>query len=483
MFVNYRTGDGDWAAALVSRELSTRFGADQVFYASQSIRLGEEFPQEILARLQRCEVLLAMIGPRWITAVDREGVRRLDKPDDWVRREINEAFCLGIRVIPVLLDGIGPLRETDLPDCLAPVARCQYLRMHHRSGDLDLTRLVDELLNVAPSLATPTGAALPTRHRTTERVHLPDPGVPHPPARRPRGADGELRSMVTELRQALADSSGQIAVHDLVHVTATQALDALGDARYPAITRHMEDSDLPAALEERLTSYERDMAPLLRLVAVGVCSGAREHDDLWIAIANRVLNRRDTPPPSDAQEARVAAEAYPALLLVYTVGVAGMAAAREDLVYRLLCQTTTSGTNGRPVPVIRALALRHVIDPRNGAALPKWRGASPGQALSAHLRDVLDPVFFNVLHDREFELSFEDYEYVRSLLELHEGPFSSLGTFAEQLAKGSTAVHQRNVVRLAPNSALLQHGAFGGNSDRVAEVWCELRHSVRARYP
>ena len=42
VFVNYRTGDGEWAAALIKRELSARFGADQVFYASQSIR------QEIL---------------------------------------------------------------------------------------------------------------------------------------------------------------------------------------------------------------------------------------------------------------------------------------------------------------------------------------------------------------------------------------------------------------------------------------------------
>mgnify|MGYP006143684909 CR=1 FL=1 len=38
------------------------------------------------------KLLLALIGPRWVHAVDREGVRRLDKPDDWVRREITEAI-------------------------------------------------------------------------------------------------------------------------------------------------------------------------------------------------------------------------------------------------------------------------------------------------------------------------------------------------------------------------------------------------------
>src|SRR5687768_2358226 len=146
VFVNYRTGDGEWAAALVKRELSARFGADQVFYASQSIRLGEDFSREILSGLRRCEVLLALIGPRWVAAVDREGVRRLDKADDWVRREITEAFQCGLRVIPVLMDGIDPLTEADLPDVLKRLARCQYLRIHHRSDDLDLPRLVDELV-------------------------------------------------------------------------------------------------------------------------------------------------------------------------------------------------------------------------------------------------------------------------------------------------------------------------------------------------
>jgi hypothetical protein len=458
VFVNYRTGDGEWAAALVKRELSARFGADQVFYASQSIRLGEDFSREILSGLRRCEVLLALIGPRWVAAVDREGVRRLDKADDWVRREITEAFQCGLRVIPVLMDGIAPLTETDLPDALKRLARCQYLRIHHRSDDLDLPRLVDELVELVPELVTAKAA---------------------PPAARPdRPAEGELRSTVTEFRRALTEPVGQ-SVSDRVQAAATAVVDLLTDTRYPA-SGHLDESELPAELEKRLTGYEHDLAPLLRLVAIGVRSGDRRHDDLWIALVERFL--RPEPRDRGAQDVWVNAAAYPALLLVYVIGVAAVEAGREDLVHRMLCQTSIAGTDGRSTPVLRLLALRNVVDPRHAAALPAWGGTPPHQALSVQLRQVLSRVFFNVVDGSSFEWAFADYEFLRSLLELHDGPFSSLGEFAVRLDKVDDTVYERNIARLNADSSLLRAGAFGGDPDRVAAAWRELRQATRARY-
>lgn len=457
VFVNYRTGDGEWAAALVKRELSARFGVDQVFYASQSIRLGEDFSREILSGLRRCEVLLALIGPRWVNATDREGVRRLDNPDDWVRREILEAFQCGLRVIPVLMDGIDPLREDDLPDVLRRVARCQYLRIHHRSDDLDLPRLVDELVELVPELVK----------------------APAAPARVPQSAKGELRSPVTEFRQALTEPAEQ-TVHDRVQVAATAALELLTESRYPT-TGHVDDSELPAALEKRLTGYEHDLASLLRLVAIGVRSGDRRHDDVWVNLVERFLHPRETPPRG-AHEVWVSATAYPALLLVYVVGVAAVAAGREDLVHRLLCQTKVTSTDGRTTPVLRALALRNVVDPRHAAALPAWGGAPPHQALSVHLRQVLSRVFFNIVDGSAFDWSFADYECLRSLLELHDAPFSSLGEFAVRLDQDDAVIYQRNAARLDADSVLLRAGAFDGDPNQAAAAWRELRQATRARY-
>jgi hypothetical protein len=57
VFINYRTGDGDWAATFISRELAAEFGSAHVFFASKSIRVGEDFVVRILDRLRQCDRL------------------------------------------------------------------------------------------------------------------------------------------------------------------------------------------------------------------------------------------------------------------------------------------------------------------------------------------------------------------------------------------------------------------------------------------
>ncbi|SDY98731.1 WD40 repeat [Amycolatopsis xylanica] len=152
VFVNYRTGDGDFAATLINRVLTARFGADQVFLASRSIRPGEDFTKKIIERLHDCDVLLAVIGARWHSVTDRQRKRELTAPDDWVHREIAEAFRHGLRVIPVFLDHAVALTEAELPDDIAALARCQFLRLSHRNDARDLSRLVDELSDLVPGL-------------------------------------------------------------------------------------------------------------------------------------------------------------------------------------------------------------------------------------------------------------------------------------------------------------------------------------------
>ena len=90
--------------ALIRRELVARFGEDRVFLDSTSIPTGTDFAEILLGRLSMCSALLAVIGPRWLAARDSGGRRRIDDSDDWVRRELVEAFRLGIRVVPILLD-------------------------------------------------------------------------------------------------------------------------------------------------------------------------------------------------------------------------------------------------------------------------------------------------------------------------------------------------------------------------------------------
>jgi hypothetical protein len=441
VFINYRTGDGDWAATFISRELAVKFGSDDVFFASKSIRVGEDFVTRILDRLRQCDVFLAVIGSRWLTATDRQGSRRLDNPDDWVRREIAEAFRSGLRVIPIFLDGTAALGEGELPDDISMLARCQYLRLHHRNDDRDIARVLDELTEILTS---------------TDFT--------------PRGRPGDI---VAQLKQAMSEPGQDAAAREIIHVATTQALDALAETRYPI---SMPDDDVPAKLEERLVSYEHDMTQLLRLVATGVTAGDADDDELWIRALDRLLNRisRRSSPSGPW----TAAEAYPALLLTYAIGIAATGSGHDDLIYLTLTQAKIHpGT-----PAIRALALRHIVDPKNAADFPEWNKVQYYHALSRHLRRALRPIFNDLLDEHEYEFAFEEYEYLRSLLELHETAFSSLGEFAFSLAKGHTDVHNRMSKRLTADSAVLRAGAFGGAAANVTAARHHLDASIRGRY-
>jgi hypothetical protein len=52
-----------------------------VFQDVDSIRPGDDFAAEIEAAVEACSVLLAVIGPRWLT-VEGDSGRRLDDPQD-----------------------------------------------------------------------------------------------------------------------------------------------------------------------------------------------------------------------------------------------------------------------------------------------------------------------------------------------------------------------------------------------------------------
>ncbi|MEV0256710.1 toll/interleukin-1 receptor domain-containing protein [Streptomyces sp. NPDC050732] len=148
VFVNYRTGDGDQTATTLHNKLTARFGKDRIFRASQSIRPGAFFDDELTRGVRRSGVLLAVIGPDWI------GHPALHRTDDWVRKEILEAFRCGIPVIPILA-GRRTERPTRscLPKPLARLADCQTLRYDNQNDAYDMQRIGDALTDLIPELA------------------------------------------------------------------------------------------------------------------------------------------------------------------------------------------------------------------------------------------------------------------------------------------------------------------------------------------
>jgi hypothetical protein len=92
-----------------------------------------------------CDALLALIGPRWLTVTDEAGKRRLDKPDDFVRLEVEAALARKVRVIPILVGNATMPRAEQVPASLAKLVRHQALHLSPNRFESDLDRLLPVL--------------------------------------------------------------------------------------------------------------------------------------------------------------------------------------------------------------------------------------------------------------------------------------------------------------------------------------------------
>jgi pterin-4a-carbinolamine dehydratase len=81
-------------------------------------------------KLQKATVVLAIIGPAWLTASDQYGRRRLDSPEDWVRLELQTALAQDKDIINVLVghDVHLPPRHA-LPDELQELVTFPHIRL------------------------------------------------------------------------------------------------------------------------------------------------------------------------------------------------------------------------------------------------------------------------------------------------------------------------------------------------------------------
>ena len=145
VFINYRAVDSGSYGALLHLGLTRHFGYEFVFLDSESLAAGCDFVEELLSRVRRATVVLAVIGSRWLTATDGAGGRCIDNPQDWIRRELAEAFAGGVTVVPVLADDAQLPPATELPDDIAELGRCQYRRLRHRDATADLARLAADI--------------------------------------------------------------------------------------------------------------------------------------------------------------------------------------------------------------------------------------------------------------------------------------------------------------------------------------------------
>ncbi|MEV6908536.1 toll/interleukin-1 receptor domain-containing protein [Amycolatopsis sp. NPDC051071] len=159
IFLNYRTADERFGVAMLDRELSRAFGPETVFFASKSIELGADWEKSMFDAVAASSALLVVMGRHWIDAKNADGLRLIDDPEDFVRREILTAFELGKRVIPVRMDVPERVPAEELPEVLRSLPTLQDISIHFRSAGPDIDRLAARLRQLIPGLPTPSSSS------------------------------------------------------------------------------------------------------------------------------------------------------------------------------------------------------------------------------------------------------------------------------------------------------------------------------------
>jgi hypothetical protein len=120
VFICYRRDDTNAYVGALHTALVNAFGKPNVFLDVDKIEPGVEWSPFVQETIRKADVVLVLIGPRWLSLTNPAGGVRLFDPDDHVRLEIAVGLSTRkVRLIPVLLGGAHMPRATDLPADLA----------------------------------------------------------------------------------------------------------------------------------------------------------------------------------------------------------------------------------------------------------------------------------------------------------------------------------------------------------------------------
>ena len=231
------------------------------------------------------------------------------------------------------------------------------------------------------------------------------------------------QSVAAQVKEYLADDRHRIALTDLV-------LSQGGD-----LSRLIVGSEFTVGMNTRLTHedvwervkrYEEGSRVAGAVMATGCYYGTDDQSDWWCQLLQAAGN-----PGGDGNgyTSLLDLRRYPALLLLYAGGVAATAAGRYGTLLALLTRPNLqSSRNEQDQPQLVALTPYRVLDGELVMAMLKQRLYSPQSEHFFRLfRDPLRPFLAD---ERQYERTFDRFEYLRCLLEVDQtGSPQSMGRF------------------------------------------------------
>jgi hypothetical protein len=147
IFISYRQADAKPWAIILRDELMKAFGENRIFLDKENLDAGN-WRKQILRELNGCKVLLAVIGPDWLTIVDEQNRPRIRLDDDVHHWELATALARDdLTFIPVLVDDASMPNADQLPEDLRGLRDWQARKLADTQGRraADLAILIKDI--------------------------------------------------------------------------------------------------------------------------------------------------------------------------------------------------------------------------------------------------------------------------------------------------------------------------------------------------
>jgi hypothetical protein len=175
IIISYRRADSDAIAGRIRDKLATHFGEDSVFMDIDSIPFGIDFREHIKEALAKNDILVAVIGPKWLGAT-KGGRLRIAEETDPVRIEVETALKNGSAVIPILVNGAKMPKPAELPDTLKDLS---FRNAAEVDAGRDFHQHMDRLIRSMERLLERSGKGAPAPAAGQPIVVTAPPATPH----------------------------------------------------------------------------------------------------------------------------------------------------------------------------------------------------------------------------------------------------------------------------------------------------------------
>jgi hypothetical protein len=273
--------------------------------------------------------------------------------------------------------------------------------------------------------------------------------------------------LIVKVKAWIADPTKAPLLHDLLHEEAARIIEGIRAQDFAPSTPY---SDLELA--RLVAACEETSGDLGRSFGLGGFWGHPNMRPLWPGLIGRLSNGLSR---AGGLEAWFRLRLYPAVLALYSGGVAATAARRYDTLAALFTEATVDDGAERNEAVLELHAHR-VLEPEIAQRLPGLeRRHTP---MSDHVASVIRPWLADILPlDSDFERQFDRFEYLLGLehydirREKEKGnAWGPIGRFSwRRITRPADVDVALEIEQSGTRWPLLTEGLFGGSSDRLAE--------------